>query len=111
MFDRVLNNLGRFVTAASTRPRIHVILVYVVMRQNLTEVLPFVDLARKFQPLRVEFHPVRHVKGWQVTNNTGWHFDGEDQACESFRDEYNDVMSATADRCRAEGLAHEVHLL
>lgn len=111
LFDRVLANLGRFAEAAATRQRIHVLLVYVVMRRNLAEVLPFVELARRFRPLRVEFHPVRHVKGWQVTNKTGWHFNGDDQSCEAFRDEYNEVMSAAADRCRAEGLAHEVHLL
>lgn len=111
VFDRVLTNLERFAAAARHHPRMHIILIYVVMRRNLADVLPFVELARRFSPFRVEFHPVRHVRQWHVTNNTGWQFDGDEQSCEAFREEYNDVMTAAADRCRAEGLSHEVQLL
>ena len=81
------------------------------MRENLHEVLPFIELARTWHPLRVEFHPVRHVDTWRVSNGTGWVFDGKAQSCESFRDEYNDTMRRAAERCTEVGLVHEVQLI
>jgi len=111
MFDRVTGYLSRFAQLARDRPRMHLLLNYVVMRENLDEVLPFIDFARTLHPFRVEFHPVRHVKRWRVSNGTGWIFDGKAQSCEAFREEYNDVMRRAAARCEEAGLAHEVQLI
>ena len=110
VFDRVTSNLQRFAAGAHDKPHIRMILVYVVMRENLNEVLPFIDFAKTLVPHRVEFHPVRHVSTWHVTNDTGWVFDGREQSCEFFRDEYNDVMRQAAAKCEREGLTYEVHL-
>ena len=111
IFARVAANLRAFSDAARGNPRVRMILVYVVMRENLADVLPFVDFARGFALDRVEFHPMRHVQSWRVTNHTGWHFDGREQSCEFFPAEYNAAMRAAAARCEAEGLRCEVQLL
>lgn len=107
VFDRVTRNIRRFSGLIVGRPHVRLILVYVVMRENLHEVLPFIDFARGLCLDRVEFHPVRHVHDWRVENGTGWTLDGRDQSCESFRDEYNDVMRRVAERCEALGLGYE----
>lgn len=111
VFDRVTANLRRFSAAIAALPHVRLILVYVVMRRNLHEVVPFVDFARALNLERVEFLPVRHVREWQVSNGTGWQFDGRDQSCEHFRDEYNDTMRQAAAACDAAGVNHEVHIL
>jgi molybdenum cofactor biosynthesis enzyme MoaA len=108
IFDRVMINIERFSKAANCRPEIKLIFHYVVMRQNLEEVLPFVALMSRFRPYRLEFLPVRHVSNWQVSNETGWVFRGRDQCCEYFKDEYNDVMRQAAAACEANGLGYEV---
>jgi MoaA/NifB/PqqE/SkfB family radical SAM enzyme len=110
-FDRVTANMRRFAELARDRPETRVITVYVVMRENLDEVLPFIDFAKTLSPHRVEFHPVRHVEDWQVQNGTGWDFDGREQACQFFADEYNDVMRQAAAKCEREGVEHEVILV
>ena len=107
MFERVTTNLLHF--AAEKKGKLHMkqILVYVVMRENLGEVLPFIEFARSFEPDRIEFHPVRHVSDWEVSNRTGWLFDGREQSCEFFQEEYNDIMQRAAAACAREGIAHE----
>jgi len=111
MFERVVANLRHVSAAFADRPQLRLILVYVVMRENLHEVLSFVELARELALHRLEFHPVRHVTAWHVSNGTGWSFDGRHQSCESLRDEYNDVMQRAAARCLATGIEPEVQLL
>jgi molybdenum cofactor biosynthesis enzyme MoaA len=110
-FARVTANLSRFAELSRTLPNIHMIPVYVVMRENLHEVVPFIEFAKTLSPLRVEFHPVRHVQEWVVSNGTGWTFDGREQVCESFADEYNAVMREAAAVCQREGLDCEVHII
>jgi len=107
IFDKVTRNIQRFARYAAGKPHIKQIMCYVVMRRNLHEVLDFIDYCRPMEPHRIEFHPVRHVRDWVVSNNTGWTFDGEEQSCESFRDEFNRTMAAADDRCRALGLDFE----
>jgi MoaA/NifB/PqqE/SkfB family radical SAM enzyme len=109
-FELVMRHLRDFSTAIADAVRIRLILVYVVMRENLREVLPFLDLTRGLRLNRVEFHPVRHVVDWRVDNGTGWRFDGREQSCE-FVPEYNVVMRRAAARCREEGRACEIQLL
>lgn len=111
VFERVRANLVRFSTLAKDKPNINQILVYVVMRENLREVLPFIDFAKTLSPHRVEFHPVRHVVNWHVTNNTGWVFDGGEQSCEFFREEYNSLMRQAAAKCEKEGISYETLLV
>jgi molybdenum cofactor biosynthesis enzyme MoaA len=110
-FERVTGNLCRFAELSRDMPNIHMIPVYVVMRENLGEVVPFIEFAKTLSPLRVEFHPVRHVRDWVVTNGTGWTFNGQEQVCEAFGDEYNDVMRQAVATCEREGLECEVHIL
>jgi molybdenum cofactor biosynthesis enzyme MoaA len=107
-FERVLTNLAGVAALARDKPSVRLILVYVVMRENLGEVLPFIDLAKPLAPYRIEFHPVRHVAGWVVDNGTGWVFRDREQCCEFFRDEYNALMDQAAAKCTKEGLRHEV---
>lgn len=111
VFERVRANLVRFSAQAKDKPNINQILVYVVMRENLNEVLPFIDFAKTLSPHRVEFHPVRHVAHWHVTNNTGWVFDGREQSCEFFPEEYNSLMRQAAAKCEREGLSYETLLV
>jgi MoaA/NifB/PqqE/SkfB family radical SAM enzyme len=111
VFERVTANLHRFSAARAGHPKVHLILVYVVMRENLEDVVPFVEYARALDVARVEFHPVRHVTEWHVANDTGWVFDGREQSCEYFRDEYNAVMREAAARCESHGLRYEVELI
>ncbi len=110
-FERVTANMANFAELKRGRPRIRMIPHYVVMRENLHEVLPFVDFAKTLDPHRIEFDPVRHVENWHVENGTGWTFDGGEQSCLSIRAEYNAVMSQASATCEREGLTHEVHYL
>ena len=110
-FDRVTSNMTNFARLKRGKPNILMITHYVVMRENLHEVVPFIDFAKTLDPHRVEFDPVRHVEHWRVDNGTGWNFDGREQSCESFRDEFNGVMSEAADKCEREDLTYEVHYL
>jgi molybdenum cofactor biosynthesis enzyme MoaA len=111
VFDKVTTNLRRFAEASRDLPRVRMRLCYVVMRENLDEVLPFLDFAGELGVHTVQFNPVRHVRTWRVQNGTGWTFDGAEQSCESFRDEYNEVMRRAADRGPRVGVRCEVHLL
>lgn len=111
VFDRVVTNVTNFSAVAHDQPHIRRILVYVVMRENLNEVLPFVDFAKALDVYRVDFQPVKHVSRWKVTNGTGWLFDGREQSCEFFRDEYNSVMREAAAKCDRLGLRHDVQLV
>jgi MoaA/NifB/PqqE/SkfB family radical SAM enzyme len=110
-FDRVTSNMTHFAELKRGKPQVRMITHYVVMRENLHEVVPFIDFATTLDPHRFEFCPVRHVQDWQVENGTGWTFDGRDQSCEFFRDEYNEVMGQAAQECERKGLRHEVHYL
>jgi sulfatase maturation enzyme AslB (radical SAM superfamily) len=105
-FDRVAANAMRFAELAKDNPRIKLIFHYVVMRENLGEVARFVDFAKPFNPYRIDFYPVRHVVNWRESNNTGWFFDGREQSCEFFRDEYNAALSEAVARCEQQKLAH-----
>jgi molybdenum cofactor biosynthesis enzyme MoaA len=111
LFDRVTAAMERLSAIARERPRVRVIPIYVVMRENLAEVVPFVHWAKRFRPERIEFHPVRHVQDWVVENHTGWTFNGAEQSCEFLKDEYNQVMREAADACRREGLSYEISYL
>jgi sulfatase maturation enzyme AslB (radical SAM superfamily) len=111
VFDKVVTNVTRFADLTRDKPNIRRILVYVVMRENLDEVLPFVDFARSIDVYRVDFQPVKHVSTWKVENGTGWLFDGSTQSCESFRDEYNDVMRQAREKCDLLGLGHDIQLV
>lgn len=111
LFARVSANVRTFAERAQALPHMHFIPIYVVMRENLDEVLAFVDWIEPLHPARIEFHPVRHVQSWRVSNGTGWVFEGRTQSCESFKAEYNDVMRAAAARCAAKGIACETALL
>ena len=111
VFDRVSANIAGFAEQARGRDNIKIVPVYVVMRENLDEVLPFLDHAKAFLPHRVEFHPVRQVTHWHVENGTGWTFDGREQSCEFFREEYNAVMRQAADKAAADGIECEVTYL
>ena len=111
VFDKVTENIARFSSLAEGRPNIRVSLVYVVMRENLSEVLPFVDFAARVRAFRVHFNPVRHVMNWHVVNGTGWTFDGLDQSCEFFSEEYNAVMHEAAAKCDRLGLRHDINLV
>ena len=108
-FELVMRHLRDFSTAIAEVSRVRLILVYVVMRENLDEVLPFVELTRELKLDRLQFHPVRHVVDWRVENGTGWRFDGREQSCE-FLPEYNAVMRRAAARCAEEGRACEIQL-
>jgi MoaA/NifB/PqqE/SkfB family radical SAM enzyme len=107
-FERVTGNMRRFAELTKDMDNMRLITVYVVMRENLGELVPFIDFARTLDPHRVEFHPATHVGTWEVENGTGWDFVGRDQVCESFPDEYNEVLREVAERCEAEGLEYEV---
>ncbi len=111
VFHRVRDNLIAFSSLSKDRPKIRQILVYVVMRENLDEVLSFIEFAKALAPHRIEFHPVRHVSDWQVTNKTGWSFDGREQSCEFFQDEYNSVMRKATAACAKEGIPCETILI
>lgn len=104
VFDEVWENLGRFARCARNRPHLKQILVYVVMRRNLHEVLDFIDLAQTLRPYGICYQPVKHVKDWIVDNRTGWTFDGREQSCESFKDEYNSVMDLAMQKAENLGL-------
>ena len=110
-FERVAANLRSFAAAIRGRPHHRMVLNYVVMRRNLQDVVPFVAFARELDVALVAFQPVRHVASWQENNGTGWHFDGGEQSCETFRDEYNSVMRQAAAACEAAGVPYEVHIL
>ena len=111
VFDKVIANVRRFCDMTRDKPNIRPILVYVVMRENLDEVLPFVDLARSLDVHSVYFQPVKHVSTWKVSNGTGWLFDGSTQSCESFSDEYNDVVRQAREKCVRLGLGHDILLV
>ncbi len=106
-FEKVINSLLRFSKLSRGMSHIKQILVYVVMKENMGEVLPFIEFAKTLSPERVEFHPVRHVSNWLVDNKTGWTFDGKEQSCEFFADEYNSLMDQAGKMCESKGLNYE----
>lgn len=108
VFDRVVDNIRCFAAEAGGRGGMHVVPVYVVMRRNLREVLPFLRLFRDAGLERIEFHPVRHVSDWLVENRTGWTFRGTEQVCESFPGEYKRVMDQASRLAARYGLGIEV---
>jgi len=108
MFKRVVENLAVFSRLVENRNNMKQILVYVVMRENMHEVLPFIDFAETLSPYRIEFHPVRHRSTWLVNNGTGWVFDGKTQSCEFFTKEYNDLMRRAVIKCREKGIDCEI---
>jgi len=110
-FERVTTRVRRFADLSRDMPNMHLIPIYVVMRENLDEVVPFVDLVEPLAPFRIEFHPVRHVSSWVVENGTGWTFDGAGQVCEAFPDDFNDTMEAAAARCAEKRIECEIHAL
>jgi molybdenum cofactor biosynthesis enzyme MoaA len=110
-FERVATNLRTFSDLTLDKPHIRMELMYVVMRENLHEVLPFIDFAKTLRPYCVQFQPVKHVMNWHASNGTGWTFDGKEQSCESFRDEYNDVMRQAAEKCAQEGMKYEIQFV
>jgi MoaA/NifB/PqqE/SkfB family radical SAM enzyme len=110
-FDRVTTNVRDFSAARDGRDNIRVILIFVVMRENLGDVLPYLDYAASLNVHRVEFHPVRQVQSWKVQNGTGWTFDGREQSCEFFADEYNDLMLQAEEKGKALGVRCETLLL
>lgn len=107
-FERVTENMRQFAELSRGMDNIRLITVYVVMRENLQEVMPFLDFARTLDPHRVEFHPVRHVADWDVENGSGWRFQGSEQVCESFPGEYDEVMQRVVERCEQEEFDYEV---
>jgi len=107
-FDGVVENIRRFAEVARQRSHVKLILVYVVMRENLSEVLPFIELFKDTDLERIEFHPVRHVSDWVVENRTGWTFHGAQQSCEAFPGEYNEIMNRA--RRMAEQYAMEIEV-
>jgi MoaA/NifB/PqqE/SkfB family radical SAM enzyme len=111
VFENVMTNVSRFSDRTRDMPHIRRIFNYVVMRENLDEVLRFVDIAHGLDVYRVDFQPVKHVRKWRVENGTGWLFEGKSQICESFRDEYNDVMMEARDKCDRLGVMHDIRLL
>jgi MoaA/NifB/PqqE/SkfB family radical SAM enzyme len=110
-FEKVTSNMKRFADLAKGKPNVKMIIEYVVMKENLNEVVPFIDFAKTLNPHRLQFNLVRHVVEWKVSNNTGWVFDGTEQSCEFFKDEYNEVIREAAAKCEREGINCEVHLL
>lgn len=108
---RVTSRLGEFAARARGLSHIHIIPHYVVMRENLNEVVPFIEFAKSLDPYRIEFSPVRHVGSWEVTNGTGWTFRGSEQICESFAHEYNEVMREAVAVCERNGIDCEVRFL
>jgi len=110
-FEHVKRNLERFSMTARGKPEMRQIFIYVVMQENLNEVLPFIDFVKPMIPHSIQFHPVRHVRDWIVENSTGWTFNGKEQSCEFFADEYNDIMNQAAQKCKAEGIDCEILLL
>lgn len=110
-FHHVKANLERFSAMVKGRTEMRQVFIFIVMKENLNEVLPYIDFVKPMHPYRIEFHPVRHVIDWLVENNTGWMFNGKEQSCEFFADEYNDVMKKAAEKCRSEGIECETLLL
>ncbi len=108
VFDKVVKNIKQFTARAKDLDKIKVIPVFVVMKENLGEVLPFIDMFGADPVERIEFHPVRHVADWIVGNKTGWTFSGAEQICESFSQHYNDVMSEAKQKGLGYGLEIEV---
>jgi MoaA/NifB/PqqE/SkfB family radical SAM enzyme len=111
VFDRVTENVAQLAERARGMDNIRILPIFVVMRQNLGEVVEYLDYTKPFAPYRVEFHPVRQVQNWHVMNGTGWIFDGREQSCEFFRDEYNVVMREAAAKAEREGITCEVTYL
>jgi sulfatase maturation enzyme AslB (radical SAM superfamily) len=110
-FYHVKKNLERFSLMARGKPEMRQIFVYIVMKENLNEVLDFIDFVKPMLPERIEFHPVRHVRDWVVENSTGWLFNGKEQSCEFFADKYNDIMKQASLKCKTEGINCEILLL
>ena len=110
-FERVTSNMLRFAELARDEPGVNVIPHYVVMRENLHEVVPFVDFAKRLHPHRLQFDPVANVADWDVENGTDWRFVGSEQSCQFFAEEYNDVMRQATAKCLDQGVPHAIRLI
>ncbi|HSP87127.1 MAG TPA: radical SAM protein [Ignavibacteriaceae bacterium] len=107
-YHHVKKNLERFSFLVKGKSNMRQIFIYVVMKENLCEVLQFIDFVKPMLPHRIEFHPVRHVKSWVVENNTGWLFNGMEQSCEFIKEEYNEIMKLAEEKCRQEEINYEI---
>ena len=65
LIEKKLTNLEKFASLVKYKRNIKQILVYIVMHENMGEVLPFIDYAKTLSPTRIEFHPDRAPKGKQ----------------------------------------------
>lgn len=81
------------------------------MRENLNEVLPFIDFAKTLFPHRIVFQPVKHVNDYVVSNKTGWVFNGKEQSCEYFQEAYISLMRQAAAKCEMEDLSYGAQLV
>lgn len=109
-FEQATARMREFSVLVADRPRHRMMVNFVVMRENLDEVVPFVDLARDLGVERINYMPVANVVDWKVENGTGWDFDGREQSCQFFTDEFNETMRRAAARCDEVGIGCELPL-
>lgn len=59
-WDDLMNNINRFVKLRRSNPQLHISTSYVLMRQNLNELLDFLHLNKKWGSNYVHIHPAMH---------------------------------------------------
>ena len=83
------------------------------MRENINEVLDFLNNISSLSPDRVEFHPVRMLGNlnYKKRKNEKFVWDFESQRCESFRDVYNKTILDVKRFSKKKGITCEVTVL
>ncbi|HEY2482530.1 MAG TPA: radical SAM/SPASM domain-containing protein, partial [Caulobacteraceae bacterium] len=102
-FNIVLNNLRRLVSARGDRPLPIVFMNMTLMRENIEEVVQFVELAKDLGANGVLFGHLNRLPGeymarYKITQEDGWRFDYAQQGLWNFPDLSNKWIRAAVQR-------------
>lgn len=97
-FLRVLDNIRAYVTRfQSRRDRTWITLSFVITKSNVSEMVPFVYLAKALDVDAIHYWRLHEYDGldWRVETKTGNLFDYRKETVDNFREEYNRQIENT----------------
>lgn len=95
-FDRVIDNIGRYLTRFAQREiPPWVTFSYVICKSNIEEVVPFIHLAKSFGITKIIFYRLHEYDGldWQLEAKSGGIFDYQSECVDKFAARFNEVIA------------------
>jgi MoaA/NifB/PqqE/SkfB family radical SAM enzyme len=111
VFEKILQNVKIFSELKDrSNNDAKLIFVYVVMRENISEVLSFVEKVAPFSPYRIQFLPAKMFRAlfYRKRKSDGFCWSFWKQRCESFKEMYNQTMKHVQQVCEEKGLDYEI---